>query len=65
MITVTYREPGDFLSDEKPGEVKTYSTAAESAQPYIEDGWLMVRIHGGRVIFGVQAHKVLEIKGDV
>lgn len=64
MVTIIYREPGDFMSEEKPGEVKKFITEARDAQPHIEDGWVMVRTRGGRLLFAVQSHKVLEVKGD-
>jgi len=64
MITVTYREPGDFMIDEKPGAEKKIIITAMPARVGVEDGWVIVRDNFARVLFMVAAHKVIDVQGE-
>lgn len=64
MITITYREPGDFLSDEKPGDVKKMIITTTPARVGVDDGWIVVRDNFARVLFMVAAHKVIDVTGE-
>lgn len=63
MITVKYREPGDFLSDQPPSEMKKAVVEGDVVVDF-DDGWVKVSTKHGELRFAVMAHMVVEITGS-